>query len=99
MSDPVDRMTLDELNKLREDWIYDLQEKQDAYNLLMRSIPHLVFADVATMDDWNAAAQTLRGRARVVNQQIIELQTLIHGVESRIWQLETYKKRRRCYDG
>ena len=88
MSDPVDRMTLDELKNLRETWTDELHEKQGAYNLLMNLIPHLVFTDVATMDDWNAAEQQFREQAGKVNREILELQTLIRGVDSRIRQLE-----------
>ena len=89
MSDPVDRMTLDELKKLRADWTDELDEKMGAYNLLMNLIPHLVFTDVATTNEWNAAEQQFREQAGKVNREILELETLIRGVESRIRQLES----------
>ena len=88
MSRPVDRMTLDELKKLREDWTYELHEKQGAYNLLSLEISFLEFIDVATMDDWNAAAQGLMDESVRQRRSIFLLEKVIDGVTGRIRQLE-----------
>ena len=88
MTLPVDSMTLDELKKLRADWTYELQEKQGAYKLLSLEISFLPFIDVATMEDWNAAAQVLKEESVKQRRSIFLLEKVIDGVTGRIRQLE-----------
>ena len=89
MTLPVDRMTLDELKKLREDWTYELHEKQGAYKLLSLEISFLQFIDVATIDDWNTAAQVLTEESVKQRRSIVLLEKVIDCVTGRIRQLET----------
>ena len=89
MTLPVDCMTLDELKKLRVDWKCELHEEQEAYNLLSLEISCLALIDVATIDDWNAAAEMLREKSVKQRRSIVLLETVIDGVTGRIRQLET----------
>ena len=89
MARPVDSMTLDQLKNFRVIWTDELHEKEGAYNLLMSEISCLDLIDVATIYDWNAAAQMLRERAVMQRQSIVLLEMVIKGLTGRIQQLET----------
>ena len=83
----VDEVSLRQLRELRDTWTEDLNRSITESQLLRTEIFKLGLVDPSVpRDEWEAKADRLRPRAGVVDQQILELRTLISSVESNIRQ-------------
>ena len=83
----VDEMSLGKLRELRDTWTKELNGIITLSELLRTEISELGLVHPSVpRGEWEAEAYRLRTRAGVVDHQILELQTLISGVESQIRQ-------------